>query len=184
MKKLLALGILALSLTACNPTSSDEPETSSSVDVSSSSQNVSSSSEKVSSSSKQVSSSSYRASSSSQTKVQVQTMYIAEMGTVCVGFNIDAVRQGYAFDGFMAMYNICGDRAQQTSGLSPVSVGVVIDWMQYTLALNNDLTTLIANDVDNYGGALRFYNANDGYLRYVYIEPVGDGKGLMKVRTK
>lgn len=78
------------------------------------------------------------------------------------------------------MYNICGDRATMTTGTQPRIASVLNDWMINDLKLSESLRVAIVNDVEMYGATFRFYNAVDGYLRYIYIEPNGDGLGLMK----
>lgn len=124
----------------------------------------------------------YIAPSSVAQVVTPEVLYIAEIGYVCNGFNTAAVSNNKATEGFIAMYNICGDRATMTSGTQPRTVAVINNWMTNDLALNPSFVNLIESDVIYYGSSLRFYNAVDGYLRYLYIEPVGDGIGLMKQR--
>jgi len=116
-------------------------------------------------------------SASTQTTL---ALYVGEIGFVCNGFNTDAVSSYKATEGYMAMYNICGDRATMTTGTQPRLASVLNDWMINDLELNESLRILIVNDVNTYGSSLRFYDAVDGYLRYIYIEPYGDGLGLMK----
>ena len=107
-------------------------------------------------------------------------LFIGEIGYVCNGFNINAVSNTRATEGYMAMHNICGDRATMTTGTQPRVASVINDWMINDLELHESLRIAIVNDVNAYGSTLRFYDAVDGYLRYIYIEPYGDGLGLMK----
>jgi hypothetical protein len=114
----------------------------------------------------------------------VTALYVGEMGTVCTGFNINAVQVGKATEGYSAMASLCGNRAQQTTGDQPRYASVLNNWMTYDLALNETLRTALVSDVNTYGSTLRFYNAVDGYLRYVYIEYYGDGLGLLKQKAE
>ena len=119
---------------------------------------------------------------SSTTPVVTEILYIAEVGYVCNGFNTNAVAVNKATEGYIAMYNICGDRATMTSGTQPRAASVINNWMTYDLALSPSDINVVSSDINYYGASLRFYNAVDGYLRYIYVEPVGDGIGLMKTR--
>lgn len=114
----------------------------------------------------------------------VTALYVGEMGTVCTGFNTNAVQVGKATEGYSAMASLCGNRAQQTTGDQPRYASVLNNWMTYDLALNETLRTALVSDVNTYGSTLRFYNAVDGYLRYVYIEYYGDGLGLLKQKAE
>lgn len=164
MKKIIAL-LLALILWGCN----ESPTAPTSVT--------------------EVSSSSLATSSSSTTQyteplVSIETpvtaLYVGEIGYVCTGFNTSAVQSYKATEGYMAMYDICGDRATMTTGTQPRTASVINDWIINDLKLTESFRILIVNDVNTFGSTLRFYDAVDGYLRYIYIEPYGDGKGLMK----
>lgn len=110
------------------------------------------------------------------------TLYIGEVGTVCNGFNENAVYPSRATEAYMSMYNICGERvtAQKGDARNPALEADVYNWMRYTLNLNEALVTTVATDIANYGSALHFYDAADGYRRYLYVEPYGDGLGLLK----
>ena len=121
--------------------------------------------------------------SSSSTVNQV-TLFIAEVGYVCNGFNIQAVTPQYAFENFLIMYNLCGDMATMSTGTQPRIAQVIVDWMILDLRLEQSHINLIASDMQIYGSSLRFYNAVDGYLRYIYVEPVGDGLGIMKLQKR
>lgn len=107
-------------------------------------------------------------------------LYVGEIGYVCNGFNTNAVSSYKATEGYMAMYNICGNRATMTTGTQPRAASVINDWLVNDLQLPESFRILIVNDVNAFGSTLRFYNAVDGYLRYIYVEPFGDGLGLMK----
>ena len=115
-----------------------------------------------------------------QPPVAIQALYVGEIGYVCTGFNTAAVIPGKATQAYLAMNELCGNRATMTTGTQPRTSDVINNWMINDLELNESLRVSLVNDVESYGSTLRFYNAVDGYLRYIYIEPYGDGLGLAK----
>lgn len=122
-------------------------------------------------------------SSSSEVVVEEPTkiaLYVGEIGYVCEGFNTNAVSPSAATEGFTAMSSICGNRATMSSGTTPRTAAVINSWMADDLLLSETFRILLVQDVETYGSTLRFYNAVDGYRRYIYIEVYGDGIGLLK----
>jgi hypothetical protein len=126
-------------------------------------------------------------SSSSKAIVPTETQYAAEIGTVCVGFANslptqpidDTYMVSNGTNAYLNMYQMCGDRAEyQVKGNST----------QVTSWLNQfNISTVIFNSINQElfvkgnSAYLGFYAARDGYLRYLYVELVGDGKGLLKI---
>ena len=110
-----------------------------------------------------------------------ETKYVAEVGTICNGFNFGAVSQSKATEGYIAMYEICGDRATQSTGTTCYTASEVTQWMK---SLQISAFDQVNSDIAAYGASFRWYNAVDGYKRYIYIEPCYDGKGLMKKSAK
>lgn len=101
-----------------------------------------------------------------------------EVGNVCNGYNIDVAinDKSKPVESYYAMYQICGDRANLTYMCEPIEQSV-----EHIMELVNKQTALqIVDLAKNYGAAFGFYNAVDGYLRYVYFEQCYDGKALMK----
>lgn len=101
-----------------------------------------------------------------------------EVGNVCNGYNIDVAinDKSKPVESYYAMYQICGDRANLTYMCEPIEQSV-----EHIMELVNKETALqIVDLAKNYGAAFGFYNAVDGYLRYVYFEQCYDGKALMK----
>ena len=99
------------------------------------------------------------------------------MVTICTGFNFGAVDQSKATEGYIAMYQICGDRSTQSTGTTCYTASQVTQWMK---SLQISAFDQVNADIAAYGASFRWYNAVDGYQRYIYIEPCYDGKGLMK----
>lgn len=116
---------------------------------------------------------------SSASVVHSSPLYIAEIGYVCNGFSFDNVVQSKATEAYIAMNKICGDRHTETTGANGISASSVVTWM-YGLNFTSAIVSKVANTVDTYGMCLYWYKANDGYIRYIYIEPIGDGRGLFK----
>lgn len=101
-----------------------------------------------------------------------------EVGNVCNGYNINVAinDKSKPVESYYAMYQICGDRANLTYVCEPTEQSV-----EHMLELVNEQTALqIVDLAEKYGAAFGFYNAVDGYLRYVYFEQCYDGKALMK----
>lgn len=101
-----------------------------------------------------------------------------EVGNVCNGYNIDVAinDKSKPVESYYAMYQICGDRANLTYMCEPIEQSV-----EHIMKLVNKETALqIVDLAKNYGAAFGFYNAVDGYLRYVYFEQCYDNKALMK----
>jgi hypothetical protein len=145
--------------------------------------------EPSSSSSLTISSSSSAALSSSSSISVNQATFIAEIGTVCVGFanqssspldNMYFIENGSYW--YMEMYNMCGNKAQyQYQGL-PTQVSQWINQFNITTPIWNAINQeLFAKGNPAFLG---FYPAVDGYLRYLYIEEVNDGRGLAKSLAK
>lgn len=114
----------------------------------------------------------YIASSSST------SYWTLEVGNVCNGYNIDVAinDKSKPVESYYAMYQICGDRANLTYMCEPIEQSV-----EHIMELVNKETALqIVDLAKNYGAAFGFYNAVDGYLRYVYFEQCYDNKALMK----
>lgn len=101
-----------------------------------------------------------------------------EIGNVCNGYNIDVSvnDKSKPVEGYVAMYEICGDRANFTYVCEPMEQSV-----QHILTFLNKETALqVVKLAENYGAAFGFYDATDGYLRYIYFEQCYDGRALMK----
>lgn len=101
-----------------------------------------------------------------------------EIGNVCNGYNIDISvnDKSKPVEGYVAMYEICGDRANFTYECEPMEQSV-----QHILTfLNKETAVQVVELAENYGAAFGFYNATDGYLRYIYFELCYDGRALMK----
>ena len=114
----------------------------------------------------------YIASSSST------SYWTLEIGNVCNGYNIDVSvnDKSKPVEGYVAMYKICGERANFTYVCEPMEQSV-----QHILTfINKEMALEVVDMAFNYGAAFGFYNAIDGYLRYIYFEQCYDGKALMK----
>jgi hypothetical protein len=115
-----------------------------------------------------------------------EKMFYGEIGTVCVGytnlFSLPLDNRYFIADGtdnFVNMYSVCGDKAQsfitgtQAEGVSWLNARNISDAMFN--AINQELF------IKGNSAFLGFYPAVDGYLRYLYIEELNDGKGLAKI---
>jgi len=115
-----------------------------------------------------------------------ERMFYGEIGTVCVGYanlfstpldNMYFIANGT--DNYVDMYSVCGNKAQssitgtQTEGVSWLNARNISDAMFN--AINQELF------IKGNSAFLGFYPAVDGYLRYLYIEELNDGKGLLKI---
>ena len=103
-----------------------------------------------------------------------------EIGNVCNGYNIDVSMENPSkpIEGYMAMYQICGDMATQSYVCESMEK---IAYIIVNISNGNEkLGKNLVNLAEQYGAAFGFYNAVDGYLRYAYFELCGDSKGLMK----
>ena len=101
-----------------------------------------------------------------------------EIGNVCNGYNINvsANDKSKPVEGYIALYKICGDRSNFTYECESMEQSV-----EHIMTFLNKETALQVVDLaKNYGAAFGFYNANDGYMRYIYFEQCYDGKALMK----
>lgn len=106
-----------------------------------------------------------------------ETKYVAEVGYICNGFDFGNVTQNNATEGYIAMYSICGDRHTDGTGATCYTATAVSNWMK---SLNISAFEQVNADIATYGASFRWYNAIDGYKRYIYVEPCYDGKGLLK----
>jgi len=115
--------------------------------------------------------------------------FYGEIGTVCVGYanlfsypldNMYFIADGT--DNYVNMYSVCGDKAQssikgtQAEGVSWLNARNISAAMFN--AINQELF------IKGNSAFLGFYPAVDGYLRYLYIEELDDGKGLLKILAK
>ena len=101
-----------------------------------------------------------------------------EIGNVCNGYNIDVSvnDKSKPVEGYIALNKICGNRANFTYECEPMEQSV-----QHIMTFLNKETALqVVELAKNYGAAFGFYDATDGYLRYIYFEQCYDGKALMK----
>ena len=101
-----------------------------------------------------------------------------EIGYVCNGYNKDvsANDKSKPVEGYIALNEICGNMANFTYVCEPTEQSV-----QHIMTFLNKETALqVVELAENYGAAFGFYNANDGYLRYIYFEQCYDGRALMK----
>lgn len=117
----------------------------------------------------------YSSSSSSSSST---SYWALEVGNVCNGYNIDVAinDKSKPVESYYAMYQICGDRANLTYMCEPTEQSV-----EHIMKLVNKETALqIVDLAKNYGAAFGFYNAVDGYLRYIYFEQCYDNKALLK----
>lgn len=101
-----------------------------------------------------------------------------EIGNVCNGYNIDVAinDKSKPVEGYAALNAICGNRANFTYECEPVEQSV----QHITTFLNKETALQVIELAENYGAAFSFYNAADGYLRYIYFEQCYDGIALMK----
>lgn len=116
--------------------------------------------------------------SSSSNSSETVSYWSLEIGNVCNGYNINVAinDKSKPVESYYAMYQICGDRANFTYVCEPLEQSV-----QHILTFLNKETALqVVELAENYGAAFGFYNANDGYLRYIYFEQCYDNKALMK----
>ena len=101
-----------------------------------------------------------------------------EIGYVCNGYNKDVSvnDKSKPVEGYIALNEICGNMANFTYVCEPIEQSV-----QHIMTFLNKETALqVVELAENYGAAFGFYNANDGYLRYIYFEQCYDGRALMK----
>lgn len=101
-----------------------------------------------------------------------------EIGNVCNGYNIDVAinNKSKPVEGYAALNAICGNRANFTYECEPIEQSV----QHITTFLNKETALQVIELAENYGAAFSFYNATDGYLRYIYFEQCYDGIALMK----
>ena len=178
MKKIIiaCTTIMVLSLMAC----SDDSSSPTSANENSNTQTTANSTPATNTNnnpSSQTSSNQPQSPSQTTNNSTIETMYVAEIGYVCNGFDFSSVDQAHATQGYVAMFQICGDRATQGTGTTCYSASEVTIWMKN---LNISAFSQVNTDIAMYGASFRWYNAVDGYMRYIYVEPCFDGDGLMK----
>lgn len=176
MKKILILMVFAIMFIACDDNSvSAEPTYTQPVQQST----YSSSSIQQTQTSSQTQQPTYTVPTQTYIASSSSTSYWSlEVGNVCKGYNIDVAinDKSKPVESYYAMYQICGDRANLTYMCETIEQSV-----EHIMQLVNKKTALqIVDLAKNYGAAFGFYNAVDGYLRYVYFEQCYDGKALMK----
>lgn len=179
MKKLILLVVFALLIIACgdNGVSAEPQQTYTQPKIYSSSSNgqipfSSQSTQVIQQPTYNTPTNNYTASSSST------SYWSLEIGNVCNGYNIDvsANDKSKPVEGYIALNKICGNRANFTYECEPMEQSV-----QHIMTFLNKETALqVVELAKNYGAAFGFYDANDGYLRYIYFEQCYDGKALMK----
>lgn len=101
-----------------------------------------------------------------------------EIGNVCKGYNIDVAIDDPSrpVEAYAALYKICGDRANVTYPCEPTERSA-----EHILRFVDNATAMQLVDMaSKYGAAFGFYNAKDGYLRYIYFEACYDGQALLK----
>lgn len=77
----------------------------------------------------------------------------------------------------MAMYSICGNRVTLSYPcVSTESVASVL----VSLNLSKTAIDQLVSNAVTYGSSLYWYDAADGYKRYIYFEECYDGRGLLK----
>jgi hypothetical protein len=133
-------------------------------------------------------SSSVALNSSSSISVN-QVTFIAEIGTVCVGFaNLFSKPlddQYFVADGttwYIEMYNICGNKSESYITGTGAEVTSWLNLRNISTAIFNRINEELF--IKKNSAFLGFYPAVDGYVRYLYIEEVNDGKGLAKSLAK
>ena len=101
-----------------------------------------------------------------------------EIGNVCNDYNIDVAinDKSKPVEGYIALNKICGDRSNFTYVCEPMEQSVE----HIMTFLNKETALQVVELAENYGAAFGFYDATDGYLRYIYFEQCYDGKALMK----
>lgn len=124
------------------------------------------------------SSSSVRTNDYVYSSSSVKSYWALEVGYVCNGYNIDVVINdpSRAVESYYAMYQICGDRSTQTYECVDAETAAAA----LTRLFNQTTATEVVNRSKQYGATFGFYNAVDGYMRYVYFELCYDGKALLK----
>ena len=189
MKKIITacITIMVLSLMACSDDSSSPTSANENSNTQTTSSQPQSPTQTTTSStpatntnnnpSSQTSSNQSQSPSQTTSNSTTETMYVAEIGYVCNGFDFGSVDQAHATQGYVAMFQICGERATQGTGTTCYSASEVTAWMK---SLNISAFSQVNTDIAIYGASFRWYNAVDGYMRYIYVEPCFDGEGLMK----
>ena len=101
-----------------------------------------------------------------------------EIGNVCNGYNIDVAinDKSKPVEGYAALNTICGNRANFTYECEPIEQSV----KHIMTFLSKETALQVIELAENYGAAFGFYNAADGYLRYIYFEQCYDGIALLK----
>lgn len=99
------------------------------------------------------------------------------MGYICNGYNLGSVNKTKATDAYKAMYSICGNQATLSYPCisTKSAAGVLVD-----LNLSEADVDLLTSNAAAYGASLYWYDAVDGYKRYIYFEQCYDGRGLLK----
>jgi hypothetical protein len=114
-----------------------------------------------------------------------ERIFHCEIGTVCVGytnlFSTPLDNKYFIADGtdnYINMYSVCGDKMQSAiEGTEAEGT----DWLNA-----RNISSAIFNKINQElfvkgnSAFFGFYPAVDGYLRYLYIEEMHDGKGLLK----
>ena len=121
----------------------------------------------------------------SSSSVSGQKLFAAEIGTICVAYaNLfsEPLDDKYIIadgtDMYLNMQSICGDKSE--SYIIGTSIEVT-NWLNL-----RNISTAIFDKINqelftkNNSAFLGFYPAVDGYVRYLYIEELYDGKGLAK----
>ena len=103
--------------------------------------------------------------------------WAVEVGYICNGYNLGSIDNTKALEAYMAMYSICGNRATQSySCISSKSTASVL----VNLNLSEASVDRLLSNAETYGSSLYWYNAVDGYKRYIYFEQCYDERGLLK----
>ena len=115
-----------------------------------------------------------------------EKIFYGEIGTVCVGyanlFSPPLDNTYFIADGtnnYVNMYSICGDKAQSFITGTPAEVTSWLNTRNISTAIFNAINQELF--IKGNSAYLGFYPAVDGYLRYLYIEELNDGKGLAKI---
>lgn len=113
------------------------------------------------------------------------TVYDVVVGGVCKAMTVQstgtvsATCQTNDTQSFINWYGTCNIDAMHPAEYDNYTLAQIRTILISQLAFTTELTNAIINQAERCGSAMYIYNATSG-LNFLYIERVGDGKGLMK----
>lgn len=114
-------------------------------------------------------------------------LYDVMVGGICKAMTIQTTGtltsacQADATTSFLTWYNTCNVSAMHPAEYDNFTSQQLRSLLMTELAFTSDLVNSILSQAERCGSAMYIYSATSG-LNFLYIERVGDGKGLLKSR--